>query len=654
MKTLKRFSSALIAIILAMTMLLPLSVSATVPADKVNEMNFEAYRVLDRDPNTIPVDNAKDNNKVYTVNDDFDDFFKNITPDAYEKGIRNNQICVTVDSSGNLRIVPNTEEAPTENVIILPVNKDVTANSADVLAGVLLSAIESGSGKASDAQILAGWLKNYATAKKNAGGWPVSQTPVTVEAKDGKIDIGDLAYGYWLVYSTNTVNGISNVKVVLEVGEKSQTTIDVKAEYDGLDKTVKNLTDTGKEGKFADTAQADAGDILQYEVKFNIQPLDDYPSNNDINITDLHYVISDTLTNQRLVDYVTGSKSVEGASPYMGVFLLEFNIDGKTYYYADVKSDSINDSLKTSLGLRTTDTLRALVRIRKEQGGINYGTYQNGKQQFSINFDWNSLQDLLGENGATVTLRYKAELTSDAVLQNPNYVELDYSNDPSDHTKSTTHDDTTTVFSYGLDITKTFAGQAGDSTLWNDVVFNLYEASMPAGHTDPADLVQAANPIAFIERTTGTKGDYQRADLGDKAISSYSLKLKADANNLNIYGLDPGYYILEETGSPNGYLLGGKVYIYIKDDGSNALISNGSALWLGLGDDNDISDGGIIGTDKSATKDSLQIAIDNQKRNFQLPDTGDMGVWLFGIGGVLIVSCAAFVYSTAKKKKVSE
>lgn len=669
MKKLGVILSVVVAVMLTVTLLVPMFASAAVPKDVLEKMEFVAYRVLDRDQSTLPTDNAPDNNKVYTVNKDFAEFFKNITPENYEKGIHKSangdRIWITVEN-GILTLVPGTTTVLPSDVIVLPVNKDVTANSEDVLAGVLLSAMSSSSAKASDAQRLAGWLKDYAVSKKDVANWPNHQDPTAVvnviegEDGNGKLDIGDLKYGYWLVYAKNTdgedIKGISNVKVVLEVGEGSPETIEVKAEYDGLEKTVRNMTD--KDDTYDKTAQADAGDILEYEVKFNIQPLDDYPSNNDIDITELQYVITDTLTNQRLVNYIDTTKIVEGASPYKGVFLLEININGKTYYYTDVESSSL-PQIKEALGLGSSDILRALVRIRKDQGGINYGNYVNGQQKFSITFDWNSLQDLLGEYGATVVLKYKAELTSDAILKNPNKVELKYSNNPSDYTDFTTNEDNTIVYSYGLDITKTFDGGAGNVDLWKDVVFNLYEASLPTGGTIPTGLVAAETPIAFIEKEDGTPGDYQRADLSDRGNQSYDLKLKATeegGNTLNIYGLDPGYYVLEETKSPNGYLLGGKVYIYITADGT-VLNADGSALWLGK---EDISDGGIIGAantydekdleQKNPLTSSLQITINNKKRDFQLPETGDIGVWLFGIGSVVVLAGAAFVYSELKKK----
>lgn len=633
MKKFTRFLSAIIAVVLAVTMLIPLGALAAVPKEKLDSMGFEAYRVLDRDPSTIPTDNEKDTNKVYTVNKDFKNFFAGINPDAYNAGIRNGEIWITVGTDGNLRIVPNTEEVPAENLIILPVNDAVTANSADVLAGVLLSEIESSNARASDAQRLAGWLKNYV---ENETITPVS---VTVN-EDGKVYIGDLEYGYWLVYSTKKVSGVSNVKVVLEVGEKSQETINVKAEYDGLDKTVRNLTDG--DDTYEKNAQADAGDILAYKVEFDIQPLDDYPAIDGSSYTDFKYNFTDTLTNQRLVNYLNTSTTVEGTTEKQGAFFIKVDVNGSTRYYVDRDTNAITDSFKRSLGLSTSADVQPLTNIRKtEEGAINYGTYTGKKQTFSIEFNWGSLKTLVSTHGAHVTFMYKAELTSDAVLKNNNQVTLEYSTNPNNQEDYTTNTDTTTVYSYGLDITKTFAGLAGNSDLWKDVTFNLFEASLPSGKA-PDDLVESKK-IAFV----GTEGDYKRAD-SNSTDGSCDLKLKKDGNTLNIYGLDPGYYVLEETSSPNGYLLGGKVYIYISESG-NVLSAANSALWLGLGEENDISAG--ITTVTSETKDSLKFTIDNQKRDFDLPTTGDMGVWLFGIGGVLMLACAAFTYSTLKKKR---
>lgn len=644
MTKLKRILSAVIAVALAVSLLVPMTVSAAVPADKLNKMGFVAYHVLDRDPKTIPADDEEDdNNKVYTVNEDFADFFKNITPTNYNAGIHNNTIWLTLDENNSLKIVPADDPRPAD-VIVLSVNNDVTANSGDVLAGVLLSGIKSNKATASDAQRLAGWLKKYAEAKD------ITPVPVTA-TEDGKVDVGDLEYGYWLVYSTKDINGVSSVKVVLEVGEGEQSTINVKAEYDGLDKKVKNDTDNGALG---DTAQADSGDILEYEVKFNIQALGDYPANNGYDINDLEYIITDTLTNQRLVKYTDPSTYIHGENVYfMGAFLLEFNINGTKTYYTDVKSNEINDALKTSLGLNVTDTLEALVGIRKD-GGISYGEYAGGTQQFSIEFLWNTLRDKLSTHGAAVTLKYKAELTSDAVLANPNKVELKYSNDPSDHTKKTTNEDTTTVYSFGLDVTKTFGGEKGTEDLWKDVTFNLYEATMLATHAEDEDdkqrdvtvplnnLVESYR-IAFV----GSNGNYHRADSTDTANQSYDIKLSDTDNTFNLYGLDPGYYILEETSSPNGYLLGGKVYILIGESGNVLSISNSAVQ---LGEKTAVS----FTTETNSDKNSLKFTIDNKKRDFELPETGSIGVWLFGIGGVLLIAIAVFVYRTLKKREQSK
>lgn len=661
----KQFFSAAMAIVLVMSLMISMGVSAAIPKEKLDAMGFVAYRVLDRVESTIPTepaDDEEDTNKVYTVNGDFVEFFSGITPENYEVGKHGDEIWLIVENN-ILKIVPTTETTrPNDNdVIVLPISEDVTANSADVLAGVLLGEIASSDAKASDAQRLAGWLKAYAEAKKAAAEedgapWPANQGEIgEITANDeGKIEVGDLGYGYWLLYSTQSVAGVSNVKVVLEVAEGSQTAIDVKAEYDGLEKTVRNLTDN--DTTFEKTAVADAGDILEYKVEFDIQPLNDYPANDDENYTKFKYIFKDVLTNQRLVNYATPTTKVEGAEKKQGAFLIKVEVNGGVRYYVDLDTNQIAAFKRSVPEVRDAD-VQPLTNIRNANDeAISYGTYKEDsephQQEFHVEFNWNSLKTLVSTFGAHVTFMYKAELTSDAVRTNNNNVSLEYSNNPDNEGDYTTNRDETTVFSYGLDITKTFGGEEGTPDLWEDVVFNLYETTLPSGSA-PAGLVEGKK-ISFIEKEKGEPGDYQRADMvdlvTDNSTASYSLKLSKESNTLKLYGLDPGWYILEETSSPNGYLLGGKVYIFIGTTGDFLAVGN-SSVWLG---DEDLSGSAVKGTTydtgNNPNEDSLKIEINNKKRNFELPDTGAMGVWLLGIGGVLALAGAVYVYSKLKKR----
>lgn len=204
---------------------------------------------------------------------------------------------------------------------------------------------------------------------------------------------------------------------------------------------------------------------------------------------------------------------------------------------------------------------------------------------------------------------YDAQLNKDAVLGtsgNTNDVDMiyNYTNNPTD---ITVPGNTTTVYTWGIDLTKT----GDDGSKLAGVQFTLKK--------DGADL-------SFVYDETINAYRYV-VDADAESVST-TLTTKTDGK-LIIRGLDSGTYTLTETKTNDGYTLL-KNPITIKITGNNA---NGSAN--ATVDGKDVS----MVADNGSSSALLPITVVNNT-GFDLPQTGAAGTAIFAIAGIVIVAAA--------------
>lgn len=546
-KRLSAMLAAVMALVLCLGML-TFAAEITVNAPEgvtASGMGVNAYKILDL------ANEGTGNQATYTVTDEFADFFagaKTAYTAADSETAAADTIYVTYASGA---LVISTEAAAGAIAVDNTVKLDSTYFEADLLSRLSTNSADLGQ--------MSAWLTDYIAANNLT-----TTDTATVGEGESSANITGLEAGYYVVTTENVPDGISITSSILQVTTADGTyTINLKAEEIPFEKTVDNPSDQAQVG--GDAAAA-VGDRLDYVINTRVPNPADFSD-----ITE--YIISDTLTNQSL----------------------------------------INDSLVLTIGGTEIENIADIAEV-------NYGTYADGRQTFSLTFD---TADLAAYKGQTLSLAYSAELRSEAVNINGNDATLEYTNSGNESVQT----DHTDVYTYGMDIQKVFSD---GSTNYNAVSFQLRTAA-----DNPASAVSFA----------GGNGVYKKADSDDTSTTT-SLGLSSDGS-LTLTGLAEGTYYLVETATDTdaGFNLADTITVTLTadEDAKSDLDQNGTSAVMGSTD-----------LDISVSEDGSQISLAgfevlNQK-GFDLPTTGGAGTWMFTIGGIVLIGAACCVFIAVRKK----
>lgn len=231
----------------------------------------------------------------------------------------------------------------------------------------------------------------------------------------------------------------------------------------------------------------------------------------------------------------------------------------------------------------------------------------------------NYLKSLQLNSTEEFTFTYKVKLNENAVLGqngNKNKVHLEYKNYGENEPRKTTDKDTT-VFTYGIDLTK-----KGEGT---DVLAGV-----------KFELTDSENQLVKVQQN-GTNefytpgGDSNEVETGDDG-------------KIYIRGLKPGTYKLTETKTNNGYvLLKNPVVIVITEDSNTPGVATATVGDKAVTMNSDQNNTG------SATAE-VPLTVVNSK-GFDLPVTGGRGIALFTIAGIAIVAAAGSLLFMRKRSK---
>ena len=233
-----------------------------------------------------------------------------------------------------------------------------------------------------------------------------------------------------------------------------------------------------------------------------------------------------------------------------------------------------------------------------------------------------------GFSDCTMRITYAATLTADAQMgdtDNPNEVVLTWK-----RTNTTYYDtlkDCCHVYTYGIDVLKQFSDGKGNI---QNVKFLL--------HNDTDDVYVVADL---------KDGVYYAKGIAAKKSDATTF-IPNSNGHIIVKGLEDDSYSLTETATDKGYLLlkeSVKIVITTKENGvcekCGAKLLTASATVNGK--DVTMTDGNAI----------VPLTVINNP-GFDLPKTGGRGVWMYTVGGVLLLGAAAFIVIRSRKQHKSE
>ena len=229
------------------------------------------------------------------------------------------------------------------------------------------------------------------------------------------------------------------------------------------------------------------------------------------------------------------------------------------------------------------------------------------------------LNSLQKNSTETFTITYTVKLNENAVLGqtgNKNKVYLEYQNYGEKEPKKTTDKDTT-VFTYGIDLTK-----KGEGT---DVLEGV-----------KFELTDSENQPVKVQKN-GTNEFYTPGGTSNEVTTATDEKIY-------IRGLKPGTYKLTETKTKAGYvLLKDPVEIMITQKEAESGIAEATVGRKPVTMQNDQKN-----SDSKTAEVPLTVV---NSKGFDLPATGGRGIALFTIAGIAIVAAAGSLLFMRKRSK---
>ena len=233
-----------------------------------------------------------------------------------------------------------------------------------------------------------------------------------------------------------------------------------------------------------------------------------------------------------------------------------------------------------------------------------------------------------GYSDCTMRITYAATLTADAQMgdkDNPNEVELTWK-----RTNTTYYDtlkDCCHVYTYGIDVLKQFSDGKGDI---QNVKFLLHN-----GSDDCYIIAEQKDGVYYAKGIAAKKADA-------------TTFIPNSSGHIIVKGLEDDTYSLIEVATDKGYiLLADAIELVIKTGESGTCEQCATKLLTASatvnGNDVTMTDGNAI----------VPLTVLNNP-GFNLPKTGGRGVWMYTVGGVLLLSAAAFIVVKSRKQHKSE
>ena len=489
----KKLVSRFMAVLMAMTMILSMSMTAfaaEAPKGTLTVNNTVAGKTLDL--YQIFTATKSGDNVAYTLNSAYEGFFKNNT---------------RISGSESL-----TGEALS----------DAAYNYVKTQVGT------DGSNGAAFAKEIMKWILENTTT--------VETTHTTATTTAGTTVIDKLAYGYYVVYplgatDTSTAPGNETVKSVASLVSVTGTdaTVNMKSNYPTVDKKIiPAQSGSGiTVGAIVDDTWAGVHHMELDDENESEDAIAPHGTTDEKKAGD--FGIGDTVTYQ----LTSKVPDMTGYTSY-------------TFKFTDTLSKGLD--LKEVLSVKVGNT----TLTAKKSGANTYALAYDKTNRIltvTLNDFYNSYKEHVGE---TITVVYTATLNKDAVIgmnPNTNKAELEFSNKPgTDETGKSepsivnAHTFDFTIFKYYLKDQK----NQNDKTALAGAEFELYKANTEG---------TAADTNAKINIIDENNGVYRQATPEEASTAGFtSAKIVSDEDGkVLVKGLKAGTYYLKETKAPDGY-----------------------------------------------------------------------------------------------------
>ena len=588
----KKLVSRLMAVLMAMTMILSMSMTAfaaEAPKGTLTVNNTVAGKTLDLYQIFTATKNAA-GNVAYTLNTEYAGFFK-----------------TKVENGSSLSGEALSEAA--YKYVKTQVGDKGDAETAKTFAKDVL-----------------GWIldsSNNITATK------------TVNTTATSTVVSDLAYGYYLVYpkgatDTSTAPGNGNQTYTSAASLVSITaesvTVNMKSNYPTVDKKII-------------PAQSGSGLTVGAIVNSSWESIHQ-------GVLDDENAPEDTIAPRGASDEKkAGDFAIGGTVTYQLTSKVPdmTGYNSYTFKFSDTLSKGLD--LKEVLSVKVGDTVLKAGKTGANTYLPTYKTNSDGTHTLTLNFNdfYNSYKNYTGE---TITVVYTATLNKDAVIgmnPNTNKAVVEYSNDPKSDGTGTSEPSIVDAHTFDFTIYKYYLKDQNnkeDKTALAKAEFELYK-----GNTEGT----AADEQAKVNIVDERNGVYRQATADEaKAADFTSAKIVSDADGkVLVKGLEAGTYYLRETKAPEGYnklLSDIKVVIEANYDTTTGKLTNYTVTYTYNGNPTTVTN-----TDKLT---SPEVPVEN-KTGAQLPSTGARTALLLTLAGVVLFAfmAASSIYSKRREAR---
>ena len=453
-------------------------------------------------------------------------------------------------------------------------------------------------------------VKNALEAAVKNGGVAMTETDTA-----GHTFADQMEQGLYLVVETRVPENVTSTCNPFFVS-LPMTTIDGMAwNYDvtvypknqtgnpNLEKTVReNKNSTGKNNgsltdikdSYAHTATASAGDVVDYQIISTLPTITSKASSLS------EYTYADTMS--KGIKYNKNDVAIE--------FFKDSGCTDKITTWAE-------DSGKFTVAY---DDAQNIMTIRVTEAGLS-----------EINEAATVYTDSVkrGYSDCTMRITYAATLTADAATyggrDNPNRVKLTWKR--TNTTYYDTLEDCCHVYVYAIDLIKQFSDNNGT---FGKVKFIAYN--------DTDGYYIKANMEGEVYNVTGFTSNKSEATMLIPNLKGHII----------LRGIEDDTYTLTEVATDKGYVLlrdPVKIMVITKEDG--ACERCGAALLTASAT---VNGEPVSMTDANAV---VPLRIINNP-GFDLPKTGGYGVWMYTVGGVLLLGAAAFIVIRSRKQHKGE